>query len=280
MKGIIIANKYILLEKIGMGKFGIVYKGIHIKTQQHVAIKMEKRDQEIATIKHETTIMNHLYRKGCRDVPFVLWYGVYMDYTCLTMTYFEKSLSEIKDKLVNEGEKINKIMYRMIEIIENVHEQYVIHRDIKIENFMILENEIFIIDFGLATFYLDENNQHIPYKNRDYITGTPKYISINIHNGIEPSRRDDLISIGYIYLYLYYGNLPWNTIPNRSNMYVLNEESMHILNGRNVYIKEKKEWDNLTEYAINSGCDKYIDYCYNLKYTEKPNYTILKNMFL
>jgi serine/threonine protein kinase len=196
------------------------------------------------------------------------------------MTYFEKSLSECRDKLINEREKVNKIMYRMIEIIENVHEQYVIHRDIKIENFMILENEIFIIDFGLATFYVDENSQHIPYKKREYITGTPKYISINIHNGIEPSRRDDLISIGYIYLYLYSGNLPWNNIPNFSNMYVLNEESMHILNGKNMYIKEKKEWDNLTEYAISSGCDKYMDYCYNLKYTEKPNYTILKNMFL
>jgi hypothetical protein len=54
---------------------------------------------------------------------------------------------------------------------------------------------------------------------------------------------------------------------------------MHILNGKNMYIKEKKELNNLIEYAINSGCDKYMDYCYNLKYTEKPNYTILKNMF-
>jgi serine/threonine protein kinase len=280
MKDIVIANKYILLEKIGMGKFGIVYKGIHRKTQQNVAIKMEKRDQEIATIKHETIILNHLYRKGCRDVPFVLWYGVYMEYTCLAMTYFEKTLSEIKDKLVNEKEKINKIMYRLLDIIENVHEHYVIHRDIKIENFMILENEIFIIDFGLATFYIDENNEHIQYKKREYITGTPKYISINIHNGIEPSRRDDLISIGYVYLYLYYGNLPWNNIPNVTKMDALNEDSMHILNRKNMYIKEKKELHNIMEYAINCGCDKYMDYCYNLKYTEKPNYTILKNMFL
>jgi hypothetical protein len=280
MKDIVIANKYILLEKIGMGKFGVVYKGIHRKTQQYVAIKMEKRDQEIATIKHETTILNHLYRKGCRDVPFVLWYGVYMDYTCLTMTYFERTLSEIKDKLVNENEKVNKIMYRILEIIENVHEQYVIHRDIKIDNFMILENEIFIIDFGLATFYIDENNEHIPYKKREYITGTPKYISINIHNGIEPSRRDDLISIGYLYLYLYYGNLPWMNIPMNNKSSANNTNNLHILNEKNVYIKEKKEWLVLKNTLINCGCDKYMDYCYNLKYTEKPNYSILKNMFL
>jgi serine/threonine protein kinase len=277
MKYIVIANKYVLLEKLGMGKFGIVYKGIHKKTQENVAIKMEKRGQEIATIKHETIILNHLYRKGCRDIPFVLWYGVYMEYTCLAMTYFERTLSEIKDKLVNEKEKINKIIYRMIEIIENIHNNCVIHRDIKIDNFMILENEIFIIDFGLATFYIDGNNIHVPCKNREYITGTPKYISINIHNGIEPSRRDDLISIGYLYLYLYYGNLPWMNIPN---IPINNTNNLHILNEKNMYIKEKKEWLVLKNTLINTGCEKYMDYCYSLKYDETPNYDILKKMFL
>jgi serine/threonine protein kinase len=278
MKDIVIANKYILLQKIGSGKFGVVYKGIHKKTQQNVAIKMENRDQEMPSIKHESIILNHLYRKGCRDIPFVLWYGVYMNYTCLVMTYFEKTLSECREKLINEKEKINKIMYRIIEIIENVHEHYVIHRDIKIDNFMILENEIFIIDFGMATFYIDEENEHIPYKRREYITGTPKYISVNIHKGIEPTRRDDLISIGYLYLYLYYGNFPWSNIPN--NLENSNYNSMHILNEKNMYIKEKKEWNNILECTIKSHCDKYFEYCYNLKFTEKPNYTILKNMFL
>ena len=102
MKDIVIANKYILLQKIGSGKFGVVYKGIHKKTQQNVAIKMENRDQEMPSIKHESIILNHLYRKGCRDIPFVLWYGVYMNYTCLVMTYFEKTLSECREKLINE----------------------------------------------------------------------------------------------------------------------------------------------------------------------------------
>lgn len=278
MKDIIIANKYILLQKIGEGKFGIVYKGRHKKTQQFVAIKMEKKDQEMTTIKHESIILNYLYRKGCRDIPFVHWYGIYADYTCLTMTYFERTLSECREKLINEKEKINKIMYRILEIIENVHEHYVIHRDIKIDNFMILEHEIFIIDFGMATFYIDEEKEHIPYKQREYITGTPKYISINIHNGIEPSRRDDLISIGYLYLYLYYGNLPWSNIP--SNLIPTNVNNLHILNEKNTYIKDKKEWKNILDYAEKSGFDKYLGYCYNLKFTEKPNYTILKNMFL
>jgi serine/threonine protein kinase len=277
----IIGNKYRLMKKIGSGKFGQVYQGTHIKKNELVAIKMEKKDQEINTIKYETTILNYLYRKGCRDTPFVLWYGIYNEYICLVMTYFEKSFMDCVPKLKSQTQQINKIMVRMIEILENIHGLYVIHRDLKPENFMILENEIYLLDFGLATIYINEKNEHNEFcGDRLFITGTPKYISINIHNGIEPSRRDDMISIGYIYLYLYHSTLPWSDcfIENTTNEI---NSPIHILNERNQYRKNLKEWENLEKNTIatNAGIHKYLHYCYNLKYTEMPNYTKLREYF-
>ena len=46
------------------------------------------------------------------------------------------------------------------------------------------------------------NVTHISIKQNKEIIGTPRFISINMHECIEPSRRDDLESIGYIMIFL------------------------------------------------------------------------------
>ena len=102
------------------------------------------------------------------------------------------------------------IAIQMIKRIEKVHEERIIHRDIKPDNFLIggteaTKDSIYIIDFGLAKCYKNSEGEHIPYKDGKNLTGTARYASIATHKGIEQSRRDDLETIGHVVLYLLKG---------------------------------------------------------------------------
>jgi serine/threonine protein kinase len=144
---------------------------------------------------------------------------------------------------------------------------------------MLKNGELFCIDFGFSTFYLDENSNHFPLKCHDNILGTPKYVSYNIHNGNTPARRDDAISLGYIYISLFCRELPWDTLKNSE----LNDayDVIHIMHYKNQERKNLKSWENLSYVAnkIGSNFYNYLKYCYSLDYHETPNYEFFRELF-
>jgi len=231
-KQYIIHNKYIITDKLGKGKFGEVYKGHDIHTTELVAIKLEhhtiqkpnpyskyaNKRNDLQILKHETQILNYLHNRRCRNIPHIYWFGNQNDIPALVMPYYEYSLFDLFTQTAHNHTKYsffaqiqkthdwtpNTIMRRIIRILENIHASGVVHRDIKPHNFMVKNRELILIDFGMATFYVDTNNRHIPEPEmvKEHLLGTQKYISINIHYGKEYTRRDDLISAGYLYLFL------------------------------------------------------------------------------
>ena len=264
-----IINKYIITGKVNKGQFGQIYKGKYKKTNEDIAIKFELINNEIKLLKHETTILNYLFHKGSRNTPHVYWYGIYKKYYGLIMPYYDCTLDDYLLHRDLSKKDIVKVTSKMITILETIHNMGVIHRDLKPQNFMMKDQEIFLIDFGLSTIFVDEDLKHIEPKNEStFIIGTPKFISLHIHNGKDASRRDDIISLMYLYLFMINGlSLPWENVEDRDDEY----SAHHILHFKNQERKRKKE--QLQESIYDNTIEKKVfDYIYSIDYKEPPLY--------
>ncbi|XP_034471748.1 casein kinase I [Drosophila innubila] len=157
---------------------------------------------------------------------------------------------------------------QMIDRIEHVHNKEYLHRDIKPDNFAMgssaRDNQVYIIDFGLADRYIiGLERVHIPFKTGNSMTGTARYSSANALRGVELSRRDDLISLGYILIYFLRGQLPWQGLigPGRIEKVIEMKQSIK---------PEELCKDCPNEFA------EYLSYCLILKFKMKPDYETLR----
>jgi serine/threonine protein kinase len=187
-------------------------------------------------------------------------------------------------------------MTKMLDIIENIHCRDIVHRDLKPQNFMMdSHNHIYLIDFGMATTFLSsETGKHIEDNvssssscGRELLLGNPLYMSYNLYQGYEPVRRDDLISIGYMYLYFINGKLPWSHIHAPPPCSVLEGDKetlpiLHVNHWKNQYYKQQKCWDSLYNVLLpyDDPIMDYMRYCYRLGFETNPNYQGLKHLFL
>ncbi|MDC1151814.1 protein kinase [Pelagibacteraceae bacterium] len=277
----LIGKKYNICGRLGKGNFGSVYKGKHYKNNTEVAIKFEDTNTNIKLLRHETTILKYLYERDTRNIPAVSWFGIHNHYTCLVMTLYECSLY---DYVITKGNlsvsKISSIIYQLVTILKSVHDNSVIHRDIKPQNIMVKSGELYLIDFGFSTIFIDEDGEHVPDDCSEHIIGSPKYVSYNIHTGAIPSRRDDLISLGYLYLFLHEKQLSWENIGD--DMGVNDEyDETSIYHYKNILRQEMKQISaiDFTSTSDDHNLQNYLKYVYHLKYEEQPNYEAILDLF-
>lgn len=284
-----VGNKYKIHSCISNGSFGYVFKGINIKNPDEiVAIKIEK-NTEMKSLKHETRILNYLYLNKIRKIPAIYWYGLYNHCQCIVLTYYECTLAEYIIKKSPDNHIINGIMVKMVDIISQIHSKYVLHRDLKPTNFMIKSGELFLIDFGLATFYISDNETHYPNECSETIIGTPKYMSIHIFEGNQYSRRDDIISLGYIYMSMRLNDTPWEptdfSYDENTSKIVKSISELNINHPKNKKRYENRILSTFSQMSNgwldnNSRIFHFFEYIYGIKYEESPEYAHINEFFI
>lgn len=265
---------YHVINKISNGSFGVVWKAIHSDSikEEEVAIKIERRTERKSHLKNELNILKRL--KGLPVVPKVIYFGETSNYNYIVMELLGKTIDNYchSNHVISFSSTIDWSLIRlgisMLHCIRTIHERGIIHRDIKPDNFLFsLDNsKLYIVDFGLSVSYLDVNKCHVPISANDTIVGSVDYISYYIHEGISASRRDDLISMIYVMIYIMNKQLPWQL-----NEYVSMEERIHKIYEHKYSISPNILCEGTPDILIT-----ILVYCYNLNYDDIPDYDYIR----
>lgn len=269
-----IGGKFKLKELIGKGSFGQIYSASVKGTDAEVAVKLEKKQANTyVSLSKEARIISEL--NGDQGFPNLYAYGKEESFNFMATTLLGYNIEKFLRTCGGKFPMKTTLMLadQILTRIETFHSHGYVHRDIKPENFVmgrgVTQNNLFMIDFGLARAFQDLNGKHVAFKEKNGLVGTARYASLNAHNGYEQSRRDDLESIGYVLIYFAKGKLPWQNIKASTK-----EEKYKLI----ADVKLNTTADVLckdlpTEFAT------YMNHVRNLGFEETPNYKSLRKLF-
>ena len=130
-------------------------------------------------------MLEYLYSKNVQSIPRVNQYSQTREYRYLSMQMLGPSIFDLV-KFCGGKLSIKSTLLlgkSILKVLEELHDNRVIHRDIKPGNMTIglgkNTNQIHVIDFGLDDFYTDHKHRHVPMGQTEKFLGTLRYASVN-----------------------------------------------------------------------------------------------------
>jgi serine/threonine-protein kinase len=217
LEGRIIDGRYRIVERVGKGAMGSVYRGEHLKLGRVVAIKLinDQVPSEMssrARFEREALAMAKLEHPNCTSVLDV---GVCDDMPYVVMDFV--SGTNLKDVLEAGALSIERsidITRQVLAGLSCAHEHGIVHRDIKPANIVLskksgLGEHVKILDFGLAKFSQQASNL-----TSGFAVGTPLYMAPEQILGRAVDERTDLYACGVVLFELLTGRPPFQADNN------------------------------------------------------------------
>jgi eukaryotic-like serine/threonine-protein kinase len=201
--GVVIAGRYRIVEPLGRGGMGVVYKVEHARIGKLMALKLLtgelSRDQElVGRFKREALMVSKLSHPNTVQV---FDYGAAEGMTYLAMEYLRgDDLGRIIRKTGPlSPERTAKIVVQICSSLAEAHDLDIVHRDLKPENIMIIRGPsdsdlVKVLDFGLAK--LRESTELGEVTTRGAIVGTPYYMAPEQIRGEAADQRSDIYALG------------------------------------------------------------------------------------
>jgi eukaryotic-like serine/threonine-protein kinase len=212
-------SHYRIVEKLGEGGMGVVYKAQDTKLDRFVALKflpphMAASEQDKARFMQEArsaSALNHPNVCTIHDI------AEHDGQIFIVMEFVDgKSLKERKESLAEK--QILEIGIQVSEGLAAAHEKGIVHRDIKPENIMIRKDGLVqIMDFGLAKLFTSGNASRLTQAGTTL--GTIGYMSPEQVQGLDVDHRTDIFSLGVVLYELFSGESPFKGVHETAIMY-------------------------------------------------------------
>ena len=206
-KDTLIAGKYRILDEIGRGGMGVVYKAEDIRLKRTVALKFLPPElTHVPDVK--ARFMREAQAAAALDHPnicTVYEFDEADDRTFISMAYVEgRSLKKKLESGPVELEEALNIATQVAEGLREAHKKGIIHRDIKSGNIMVTERgQAKVMDFGLA-----RKTESTLLTREGAAMGTVAYMSPEQAQGEKVDQRTDIWSFGVVLYEMLTGKLP------------------------------------------------------------------------
>lgn len=204
-------GRYEIIQELGRGAMGIVYKGVDPKINREVAIKTVYFDEvDPDTLQ---SIKERFFREAMsagkmthQNIVTIYDAGEEADLAYIAMEFIKGKTLEgaCKKNALLPPSAVLKIVGQVAEGLDYAHANGIVHRDIKPANIMLLPNGIAkVTDFGIARV------QSSSHTKTGVVMGTPSYMSPEQVAGKKVDGRSDLFSLGVMLFELLTGEKPF-----------------------------------------------------------------------
>ena len=211
--GATVDRRWHILDQLGAGGMGVVYRAERVGLGKQVALKflhqsVAESKAAVARFEREAKAISRLHHMHCISI---LDHGVYRRQPYIVMEFVPgKQLTELDMAAVTPSRAV-AMMRQILLGLAHAHSRGVIHRDLKLSNVMLVEmtgteDLVKILDFGLAR--ISGVNEELSL-TEGMIAGTPSYMSPEQALGKKTDLRTDIYSAGVMLYVLATGKRPF-----------------------------------------------------------------------